>query len=84
MTSVLRGGEGVPSEADIVSNLSKGGCMNWRTGGKKIQKFCGRHIWKPPYCIYSIEKFESSHGMAWGGGRFPCGSGVLRWDGEFE
>ena len=49
--------------------------MNWRTGGKKIQKFCGRHIWKPPYCIYSIEKFESSHGMAWGGGHFHAGVG---------
>ena len=27
MTSALRG-EGVPSKADIVSNLSKGGCVN--------------------------------------------------------
>ena len=36
MTSALRG-EGVPSKADIVvSNLSKGGCVNLRTwGGKK-------------------------------------------------
>ena len=46
MTSALRG-EGVPSKADIVvSNLSKGGCMNLQTkggGGKKIQNFCGRH-----------------------------------------
>ena len=36
--SALRG-EGVPSKADIVSNLSKGGCVNLRTrrrGGQKI------------------------------------------------
>ena len=30
--SALRG-EGVPSKADIVSNLSKGGCVNLRTRG---------------------------------------------------
>ena len=50
MTSALRGGGGVPSKADIVSNLSKGGCMNLPTGGrgKKIRNFFGRHIWKPP------------------------------------
>ena len=34
MTFALRGG-GVPSKADTVSNLSKGGCMNLRTGGSK-------------------------------------------------
>ena len=33
MTSALRG-EGVPSKADIVGNLSKGGCVNLRTGGE--------------------------------------------------
>ena len=32
MTSALRG-EGVPSKADIVSNLSKGGCVNLQTRG---------------------------------------------------
>ena len=32
------GGEGVPSKADIVSNLSKGGCMNLRTRGEGIKK----------------------------------------------
>ena len=34
MTSALRagGGPGVPSNANIVSNLSKGGCVNLRTG----------------------------------------------------
>ena len=32
-------GEGVPSKADIVSNLSKGGCVNLRTrGGGVVQK----------------------------------------------
>ena len=52
MTSALRGEGGVPSKADMVSNLSKGGCVNLRTGGgkgQKIRKFYGRHIWKPPY-----------------------------------
>ena len=39
MTSALRGG-GVPSKADIVSNLSKGGCVILRTGGvKKSENF---------------------------------------------
>ena len=33
MTSALRG-EGVPSKTDIVSNLSKGGCVNLQTGGR--------------------------------------------------
>ena len=33
MTSALRG-EGVPSKADIVSNFSKGGCVNLRTRGE--------------------------------------------------
>ena len=48
MTSALRG-EGVPLKADIVSNLSRGGCVNLRTGGgQKIKKKCGRHIRKPP------------------------------------
>ena len=37
ITSVLRG-EGVPSKADIVSNLSKGGCMNLRTRGEGVKK----------------------------------------------
>ena len=39
MTSALRG-EGVPLKADIVSNLSRGGCVNLRTGGggKKSKK----------------------------------------------
>ena len=32
MTSALRG-EGIPSKADMVSNLSKGGCVNLRTRG---------------------------------------------------
>ena len=41
------GGRGVPSKADIVSNLSKGGCVNLRT--KKIRNFCRRPKWKPPY-----------------------------------
>ena len=43
MTSTLRGGRGVPSKADIVSNLRKGGCVNLRTRGD----FCGRPKWKP-------------------------------------
>ena len=38
MTSALRGGGGVPSKADIVSNLSKGGCMNLPTGGEGVKK----------------------------------------------
>ena len=33
MTSALRR-EGVPSKADIVSDLSKGGCVNLRTRGE--------------------------------------------------
>ena len=35
MTSALRG---VPSKADIVSNLSKGGCVNLRTRGEGVKK----------------------------------------------
>ena len=35
MTSALRGpGRGVPSKADIVRNLSKGGCVNLQTRGR--------------------------------------------------
>ena len=38
MTSALRG-EGGPSKADIVSNLSKGGCVNLGTrGGGGVKK----------------------------------------------
>ena len=37
MTSALRG-EGVPSKADIISNLSKGGCVNLRTRGEGVKK----------------------------------------------
>ena len=37
MTSALRG-EGVPSKADIVSNLSKGGCVNLWTRGEGVNK----------------------------------------------
>ena len=37
MTSALRG---VPSKADIVSNLSEGGCVNLRTRGEEgVKKF---------------------------------------------
>ena len=36
-TSALRG-EGVPSKADVVSNLSKGGCVNLRTRGEGVKK----------------------------------------------
>ena len=35
--SALRG-EGVPSKADIVSNLSKGGWVNLRTRGEGVKK----------------------------------------------
>ena len=38
MMSALRGGGGVPSKADIVSNLSKGGCVNFRTRGEGVKK----------------------------------------------
>ena len=38
MTSALRG-EGVPSKADIVSNLSEGGCGNLRTRGEGVENF---------------------------------------------
>ena len=37
MTSALMG-EGVLSKADIVSNLSKGGCMNLQTRGEGVKK----------------------------------------------
>ena len=37
MTSALRG-ERVPSKADIISNLSKGGCGNLRTRGEGVKK----------------------------------------------
>ena len=55
MTSALRG-EGVLSKADIVSNLSKGGCMNLQTRGEgqKIRNVCGRPKWKPPMDSYSL------------------------------
>ena len=53
-------GGGVPSKADIVRNLSKGGCVNLRTrgeGGQKIRKICGCHIWtpRPPYSAIDME-----------------------------
>ena len=37
MTSALRG-RGVPLKSDIVSNLSKGGCVNLRTRGEGVKK----------------------------------------------
>ena len=37
MTFALRG-EGVPSKADIISNVSKGGCVNLRTRGEEVKK----------------------------------------------
>ena len=37
MTSALKA-RGVPSKADIVSNLSKGGCVNLRTRGEGVKK----------------------------------------------
>ena len=36
--SAQRGGGGVPSKADIVIKLSKGGCVNLRTRGEGVQK----------------------------------------------
>ena len=50
MTSALRG-EGVPSKADIVSNLSKGGCVNLQTrreGVKKSENFADVIYGSPP------------------------------------
>ena len=48
MTSALRG-RGLPSKADIVSNLSKGGCVNLRTGGvKKSEIFADVLNGSPP------------------------------------
>ena len=42
-------GRGVPSKADIISNLSKGGCVNLRTEGcQKSENFADIIIWKPP------------------------------------
>ena len=53
MTSVLRGGEGVPSEADIVSNLSKGGCMNLRARGEGSTNptFLWTSLMEAPLCL---------------------------------
>ena len=47
MTSALGGGGGSPKsrqkeEKQLISVCDKEG------RGGKIQKFCGRHIWKPP------------------------------------
>ena len=39
MTSALRGGGGVPSKADKVIKLSKGGCVDLWTRGEGVQKF---------------------------------------------
>ena len=38
MMSALKGGGGVPSKAEIVSNLSKGGCMNLQARGERKKK----------------------------------------------
>ena len=38
MMSALRGGGRLPSKAGIVSNLSKGGCVNLRTRGEGVKK----------------------------------------------
>ena len=37
MTSTLRGEGGVSPKADIVLELSKGGCVNLRTRGRGVQ-----------------------------------------------
>ena len=45
------GGRGVPSKADIVSNLRKGGCVNLRTRGRgsKNPKFLRTYLMEAPY-----------------------------------
>ena len=51
------GGGGLPSKADIVSNRSKGGCVNLWTrgrGGKKIRNFCGRPKCKTLFCMADL------------------------------
>ena len=58
-------GRGVPSKADIVSNLSEGGCMNLRTKGEGVKK--SEHLadviyGSPPrrYARTLISEIESS------------------------
>ena len=54
MTFALRGVRGVPSKADIVSNLSKGGRVNLRTrGGVKKSENVADLIYGSPLGLYS-------------------------------
>ena len=50
MMSALRG-EGVPSKADIVSNLSKVGCVDSRTGGGKKSENVADIIYGSPLTL---------------------------------
>ena len=64
----------VPSKADIVSNLSKGGCVNLRTRagvGQKIRYVCGRPKWKPPRVAAGVSKSEDEGQLLLGGLRRP-------------
>ena len=52
MTFALRGVRGVPSKADIVSNLSKGGRVNLRTrGGVKKSENVADLIYGSPLSV---------------------------------
>ena len=62
ITSALRG-EGVPSKADIESNLSKGWLREYaaRGGGvKKIRNFCGCPKWMPFHRLMADAAFAAA------------------------
>ena len=81
MTSALRGA-GVPSKADIVSNLSKGGCVNLQTRGegvKKSKKIADVLNGSPPHHVSSFSlrpKYRE--------GRQVCDYVQLTWICNFE
>ena len=56
MTSALKGGGG-PGKADEVREASK--CGQGGRGIKKIQTFCVRHKWKPPFSVISRKQLNN-------------------------
>ena len=84
MTSALRLGGGIPSKADKVIKLIKGGCVNLRTrGGSKNPKILRMSCVSPlccrPYLNFHGTCFRSSIYFAWNG-TYSCMGSLLTCD----
>ena len=64
-TAALRGG-GVPSKADIVSNLSKGVCVNLQTGGSTNLKFLRTSLMEAPLPVWRLLQTQPARALCRG------------------